>query len=709
MSSLQILSHNDLKAELVSRGLFDARWYTKTYLEHETDEQALDSYVQYGRLIGHHPSSEFDPAFYRKQYLSRQANIPEIDHYICVDDNRPTSASQIEHSLDARLSARGVTRKHRFEKSVSYCIPIQNRLQDLQISLRENLESNRKYEKEVEFVIGIFDKDNEAEDWLKEHFEEDLQTGYLRYFRSDILDVWHFPRAKNAFRGELKGAVHSSLDGDNFVSEDETALILQLWKEHGDHFVLHSFSGEYGDGTCGRVTTSFNVYQAVGYDEDLLSTQYDDISCILRSLHAFPWIPLITFAGEKNILTTDQSEFLGRQANLNNSIVFLDRPTWRPPANPKGEAEVSSNEKVRAKNHLNSLCTWKKLIPDEVFHVYFDHNMRANFDWLIAISEREALYAESFSIEHAYFRGSEPSTELTAILCVKDQESILTRQIDHMRRRGVERFLIVDDHSSPPLSERAFGPDVHIFVPKTGRFRTSKKLWIETLAKTFVKPGSWVLITDADEFVELPEEHATFANFFASLPAGQTFVPGILIDVVDTTRSKDRESYRTQVETQNLHYCANTSPPTDEYVGHSSIKWGFENHARTSWTFDTRHHLVHTYDCLRKVPLFVYDHYTHIHHGFHVLYDSHSETRLGPDWLDRAFVILRHEKLIQYDLGLDPNVSNVETALRSREAENRKRLTDPNTSYEKIEKWLKPYSVSSVYDDVRRSIEDVDP
>lgn len=681
----------ELKVWLNRHKIFDEASYRSVFPDiHEMEP--LDHYLEFGRFLGVAPSPQFDPLFYRETYMSKCSDMTEIDHYFRNFDRRPVRADQIDCAFAYKFRDMGVRYKRDFEKKISYCIPIKNRLGDIQATLQTNLETNRKFEADIEFIIGIFDEDDEAETWVNENFKDDLASGYLRIFRSGILDVWHFPRAKNAFRQHLNGAVHSSLDGDNFVTAEETQLTIDLWEKHGDAFVLHCFSGDHGDGSCGRVTTSANVYQAVGYDETLLTFQYDDISCILRTLHTFPWIRFFTFAGERNIFTEKQNRVLGTHSGLCNPIEHLERPNWKAPANPKGLSNVASDQKYRVRNHINSLITWQRLIPDELFGDYCDHFMSENIDWLVAISPRKELFAESFHTHHPYFADSEPSDEFTAILSVRDQNDLLKRQIDHLRSVGVERFLIVDDHSQVPLDQIDLGPDVHCFVPRSGHFRVTKKLWIETLAKVFVTPGSWLLVTDVDEFVEVPNGYDTLAQYLRSLPKAQQFVPGVLIDVVLGPNFDPETADPTDERTLDLHYCENSAVPTEAYREYFATQWAFKGLERVSWTVDIRHHMVGTYDCLRKVPLFRYDHKTHIHDGFHTLYNEMSDEVLKKDWLSNEFVVIRHEKLIQYKMDLDPNIKDVEAAHNAEHSRNRRILQDAFAQDAATQSWLKPYS-----------------
>ena len=705
MGRLHLFNSVDLASALETRGLFDANWYQLTHNVDTNAVSAIDHYVKYGRFVGYKPNSSFDPEFYKETYLTGRDFIPEIDHFISVNDGRPTCEADIPAAFRQRVQALAGGYSTDFQKIVSYCIPIKNRLGDIQATLRENLDTNRAYSDKIEFIIGIFDEDDEAENWLLSNFEDELKSGYLRYFRSDILDVWHFPRAKNSFRPHLIGAVHSSLDGDNFVTAEETQLAIDMWTQYGDRFLLHSFSGDHGDGSCGRITTSTNVYRAVGYDETLLTFQYDDISCVLRTLHAFPWIGFFTFAGDRNILTEKQNVVLGKHANLDNRVIQLERPNWKAPANPKGLASIASNQKYRALNHVNSLITWQKLIPDEVFHIYFDNYINENLDWLAAISKRKELFGQSFDTRHPSFIDSEPSDEPTAILCVKDQAHILLRQISHLRAIGIERFLIIDDHSATPLESYDFGPNTHFFVPRSGSFRSTKKLWIETLAKAFVQPGTWLLVTDADEFVELKPEHKTIQDLIASLPKDQTYVPGLMVDVVTGSNFNPGDADPSDLSTFDLHYCENTDQPTEDYRDYYGIKWAFKKYPQVSWTFDIRHHMVQTYDCLRKVPLFIYDHSTHIHEGFHTVYDNCSASKVDSEWLHGGFVFLRHEKLIQYEMELDPNVARLDTTINAPDRLNRERLRNRLSQSKAVGPWLKPYSVGSVYEDITKAIE----
>jgi hypothetical protein len=59
---------------------------------------------------------------------------------------------------------------------LSFCVPVMNRLSDIQATLRRNLDDNINERHQIEFIVVCFDKDDKAAKWVKENFQEELTT-----------------------------------------------------------------------------------------------------------------------------------------------------------------------------------------------------------------------------------------------------------------------------------------------------------------------------------------------------------------------------------------------------------------------------------------------------------------------------------------------------------------------------------------------------
>lgn len=703
-TELALLDDLDLSEKLQQSCLFDADWYLSRYpAANFYGMGPLDNYIKVGRFLDRNPSPQFDAEFYRASYGDLPELFPAIDFHFLTDDDRPTNLADAEAIVDADAKSAGFDQLA-FTKIISFCIPVMNRLGDLHETLRVNLDQNRHLQEQVEFVVISFDADDSVKNWIESEFKDELLTGYLRFYRSDILDVWHFPRAKNAFKGKLKGHIHSSLDGDNFVSSEEAQILIDLFNRFGESFVFHSFSGSHGDGTCGRVTTSTRAFYAVGYDDTLLTQQYNDIDLISSTLSKYPWLKFFHTSGSRDIFSERMNNTLSQAAGFKNKKHFVPISDRKFPLNPRGAGGIMRFDHRRARNHINSLYTWTKCVPAELFDSYSSEKLSVNYDCLVQTLPCENLFAESFDQRNNPIEGQLPKSDLTAIICARNQTKLLSRNIEYHRELGVDNFLIIDDHSTTPLGENDFGKNAYVFVPRSGSFKTAKQLWMETLARRFVPEGGWVLLLDVDEFLELPPDHGDIKSFLSTLPRSRDFVGACLIDVFASSNASRSDSSVVGSHGSDILFQFRTDPVPENYSNNNTVRWGFGVKAAVSWAFDVRYSVFYTFDCLRKIPLFRLGPDTHFHSGQHTLRNRRSEGRFTDDWLDRFSLVIRHEKLLlnladaTEDANLDLSV------LRHREAQNRIRIREAGKSISTIEHAL-PYSRERVYACFREVIE----
>src|SRR5690625_1018090 len=130
---------------------------------------------------------------------------------------------------------------------VYYCIPVMNRLEDIQTTLRHNLSVLDCFSN-VKIIINLFDKSDESFNWISENFESEIASKVLEVNRLKPLAFWHFSWAKNSFKQYIgDDGVYSSLDGDNYITKDEVARTKQIYAEFGPA-VVHHFTGSWGDG-----------------------------------------------------------------------------------------------------------------------------------------------------------------------------------------------------------------------------------------------------------------------------------------------------------------------------------------------------------------------------------------------------------------------------------------------------------------------------
>ena len=110
-----------------------------------------------------------------------------------------------------------------------------------------------------------------------------METGYLRYVRTNNLPFWHASIAKNTSHKIARGNILVNLDCDNFTGKRGAEHILRVFQKYGNHILFHQWSGISKDGTYGRISYHRNTFFRLGgYDESFLPMGYQDHDIIRR-------------------------------------------------------------------------------------------------------------------------------------------------------------------------------------------------------------------------------------------------------------------------------------------------------------------------------------------------------------------------------------------------------------------------------------------
>lgn len=274
---------------------------------------------------------------------------------------------------------------------VSYCIPVMDRLSDLQMTLADNLAEHRAMADSVEFVVAVFEDEQDTETWVRDMFADDLASGFLRLICLPRLPIWHFGRAKNVFRGRIAGQIYSSLDGDNFVSAAETRQLLDLLRRQGETLVFHHFSGHWGDGSSGRVSLPARVYEEVGYDEHLLPRQFDEVDLILSALVAHPQLVLAQYATQESVLQADSVRGYLRSLAREITVTRHPEPSRRAPVNPKSDGYAGEDPALTAMQAMNEALSFLKNAPGATRRSEWVGRLRRGAEDWVKLSDAEVL------------------------------------------------------------------------------------------------------------------------------------------------------------------------------------------------------------------------------------------------------------------------------------------------------------------------------
>jgi len=531
---------------------------------------------------------------------------------------------------------------------VAFCVPMMNRLDDLRATLGHNLEVLGGFADRARLVIGCFDADDACERWVCDSFPEALASGLLEFRAFPPLPYWHFSWAKNAFHDDLPDRYYASLDGDNYLSRDEVARLLELVADSSNRYLVHHFSGQWGDGTHGRIAFPAEIYRTAPYLDEILPRQFDETGLILHLLAEFPDLVFVSRPGvnifEKSAWCRD---FVQRN-NLPVHHETRDLGASGAPINPRGDEYVGRDQKLFWFQQLNANYSLWRFSPEPA----------ARDEFLARLEAAQRAFVRTPGCHenlHALFTGPGLAAltrddVLTLYAVNRDNYEYLEAWQAHYRHLGVRRFVIVDDGSSTPLENWLPGDDTCVVRPRFGAFRTSKVFWLRALMGAFQTPGSWVLTADVDEFLDLPDSsHPRGRTPLDALideleHAGRSEAVGLLLDMMPDPAGP-AVTDGNFLETMDWHYYR---PPSAELGYHDTrpIQWAFGRHWPIALSVDIRYRLYGTLDCLRKIPVFRFDESIDLNQGFHTLL-RHGRGPSADELLDenRGLLPIRHYKL----------------------------------------------------------------
>lgn len=551
---------------------------------------------------------------------------------------------------------------------LSFCIPIMKRLQDLKATLRKNLDDNYNNRHEIEFIIVCFDKDQNALRWINDNFQKELESGYLRFYQDESLESWHFGKAKNSFRNYISGKIYASLDGDNFTGPNGGKHIIDVFKSNNFDCVFHQFQGNWGDGTCGRVSIVAEDYCLIGYDENFLPRQWDELDALLSILVNRPSRKYVCYEG-KSIAKKSQpfARFL-LENKINIQTVSLD-PALDPLANSTTEVAVGQNNNNYVQdndnlkfssiyNHLTSF--YKNTKVDDLRNRYVSELVEVQrtmtecldinllLSWFLTPSQRG---------EPALKNG-----DIVLTACIRN-ESRLADWLHHYRKLGVTHFLLIDDGSKVPITKQIKDNDVWIWTPKCGRFRYSKAFWLELLLRRYAC-GLWTITVDSDEYLDLPldvdlGDTVTQLQKFTGHTAKNNirYCVGLLLDLVPGPESLPAiRSGKVLPPSAFNRYQLRPSGTPNSYKRSNTVKWSYGEYADLAYRFDIRYRLNRSFDSLRKFPLFLMNSDIHLNQGFHDLIIN-GEKRSYKDIGRPDLLVIRHYKM--YGTQLDASSENI--------------------------------------------------
>ena len=171
------------------------------------------------------------------------------------------------------------------QPALSFCITCKNRLYQIRHTLRKNLNDNILHDDFIEFILVDFGSNDGLRDWVISNFQPELASGYLKYYYTEELPLWHASIAKNTAHLCAVGNILVNLDCDNFTGTWGGTYVMNTFARLGDRIVTHQFNGRFDSGNYGRIAVKRKYfYMLGGYDESLDPMGAEDKDLILRHI-----------------------------------------------------------------------------------------------------------------------------------------------------------------------------------------------------------------------------------------------------------------------------------------------------------------------------------------------------------------------------------------------------------------------------------------
>lgn len=612
-------------AVIRSSPLFDATWYAHRHPDvGQSGMHPAAHFLRFGRVLRRPAGPDFDTQFCMDTYadIRRSRLNPLVVHHLAAEtDPRPTTPAERDRIV--RVSKAGWTP----HVAVTLLLRGDHPSPRLDRSINSALQACAGHGN-AEVVVSA-DPGLDLCRHMARRWPVAWAAGLLR-------------GAKTGAGDRIGGTVLMIQLGQE-VSAQEFMAMEVLAAEHKTGFVLHRLSGPWDDPASHQIAMPGWIFRSLRRDARRLPWSDDGTDLLLSALRRFPAVPLLREEARDSVLR--QNPYL------------RDLVAWQPLANITKVVDVATppplpraappSDLVRQSTAFNAALSAMAQLRDPPARQQMLHRLNRHKIRIIETASATCALEGLFAPQKAGSREPVAPQELSLFVCVRDEADFLAVLVPHYRSLGVSRFFVVDDGSAMPVTDLQLGPDVAVFRPLHGDFRSSKTLWIECLMKAFLSPGAWTLTVDADEFLRLPAPFTDLQSLIDHLEAkGRDFATALLLDMVPGPEAM-LGAPSTDPRQGMTHFLDDSRPACASYLQAPTVTWGFgHDWGAVSWRFDVRHRLFGTLDSLRKIPLFRYRGDRHPNQGFHTFDHLDPSRDPGPDiWRQGPVLPLSHYKL----------------------------------------------------------------
>lgn len=169
-----------------------------------------------------------------------------------------------------------VTREHR----IAICTTCMNRLDDLRLTLPDNIAANSDYEN-LEFVLLDYNSRDGLSNWIQDRFPRELASGRLRYFHTTEPEFYEMGHSRNLAFALADADLVTNVDADNWALAGFARHLNCL----ANQVPVRGVFIKSWQRMNGRVAFYKSEWQSLGgYDESFVGYGFDDADLVCRAL-----------------------------------------------------------------------------------------------------------------------------------------------------------------------------------------------------------------------------------------------------------------------------------------------------------------------------------------------------------------------------------------------------------------------------------------
>ncbi|TCD01261.1 glycosyltransferase [Pedobacter psychroterrae] len=199
---------------------------------------------------------------------------------------------------------------------ISFCTTCMNRLLQLRVTLRKNIEDNKDYAP-LEFVLLDYNSSDGLESYVRDELSEYISDGTLVFYRTTDPSKYSMSHSRNLAFNLASGEIICNIDADNFVGKGFAAYVNDQFQQYNNCFLTTQTSSSYvKNDVLGRICVRRSHFLNLGgYDEEMKFYGFEDNDFVNR----------LQLLGLKKVLI-DRYEFLKviKHSNEERIINILD-------------------------------------------------------------------------------------------------------------------------------------------------------------------------------------------------------------------------------------------------------------------------------------------------------------------------------------------------------------------------------------------------